>query len=136
MSVPTPEQINWTSAKREALEKIKELPTFSDEEILLQYEQLLEALQEDEIKAMPKKLKTFVLHERFTKFAMAYGALFNMACVRDEPLPKDKIAQILKIARQKQSGELGEDKARGVICDLAETDLRSKGLRSSGSSGC
>jgi hypothetical protein len=119
--------INWNKAKKEALEKIQTLPTFTDTEILTNYDMLLQALKEPEIQAMDKKLKTFVLHERFSDFAMAYGALFNLACLRPEPVPKNKVAEILAIARLKQNGSLKEDKARGIICDLAETERNNKG---------
>lgn len=118
--------IDWNKAKQEALQKIQNLPAFTDTEILAQYDALLLALQESEIKAMDKKLKTFVLHERFSDFAMSFGALFNMACLRTEPLPKEKVAEILTIARLKKQGTLREDKARGLICDLAETDRRKR----------
>lgn len=65
------EQIDWTQAKKDTLQKIKALPSWSDEQILDAYDELLLALQEPELRAMDTKLKLFVLQQRFEEFALS-----------------------------------------------------------------
>ena len=65
------EQIDWTQAKKDTLQKIKALPSWSDEQILDAYDELLLALQEPELRAMDTKLKSFVLQQRFEEFALS-----------------------------------------------------------------
>lgn len=128
MNQTQPEKkIDWNASKQDALEKIRQLPEYTNADILEQYQQLLDALDEPEIKKMIPKLKVHVLYERFPDFSLAYGALFHAACYRKTPLPVSEVEQILKIAQQKKNGNITEDKARGFIGDLAESRRRLRG---------
>lgn len=120
------QDIEWSDAKMDALEKIKNLPEFSDEDILNNYQQLLLALREPEVVQMQGRIKAFVLHERFPQFAMGFGALFNQACLRKDPMPLEEVKKILQIARLKKDGQIPESKARGIVGDLAESRRRNR----------
>lgn len=119
-------RLDWNAAKRDALDKIRNLKPYTDEMVLNEYAQLLVALREPEVAAMNIKLKRFVLHQRFPDFAMGFGALFNLACLRETPFTIAQVRDILRIAADKKSGKVSEGKARGMVGDLAETQRRMK----------
>jgi hypothetical protein len=114
------------NVKRETLKKIAELPQYTDQEILRMYAQLVQALHEPAVQALSKQAKTAVLRVRFPEFALGYGALFHMACNRDEPYTVDKVQQIMGISAKLRDNVVTLEKARGICMDLAETDRRNR----------
>lgn len=120
--------VDWDASKQDALDKIKQLPgCFSDDEIIEQYQQLLDALQEPDVKAMDMRVKQFAMHERFETFALSYSYLFNCACRREQPLPVDEIKKMLQLSKIYAGKNITEDETYMVLKRLAIE--RKKGLK-------
>jgi hypothetical protein len=116
----------WDAAKKDALKKIKELPNYEDDDIVNIYTELLRDLEDPAMRGMNSKAKAFEMHNRYPEFALAYSGLFNVACRREKPPSPDNVRELLKIARAKNEGQIHEDKARGMVMDVAEGTRRNK----------
>ena len=116
----------WASAKLDTLEKIKQLPEYSDDDIVSIYSDLLIDIQSPDITCLSAKEKAFTLHRKYPEFAIAYSGLFNVACRRQNPMSPDTVRTLLQVARDKKEGNIMEDKARGLVMDLAETSRRQR----------
>ena len=111
--------IDWQKSKQETLDKLAELPSYNAAEIVQDYQRLLNALQEPDIKDMPYKLKAFTLHQRFERFALSYSFLFNLAVKREKPVTADNVRQILEIAEQERNKEITNEEARVAVMTIA-----------------
>lgn len=95
--------INWAESQNQLAAKLSALPDhYSDEHILHDYAELLQAVREPEVQAMEPKHRAFILHERFERFAISYSTLFNIAARRD-PIPLESVKQMLLIASQQRA---------------------------------
>ena len=121
--------MDWTQAKRETLLKLelyKQMPDWTDNEILEQYRLLLQRLQDDDIKSMDVRLKCFNMADEFERFSLQYSSLFNMACRRENPVSVETVQQILAVANSTKKGVIPEANGRGIVMDLAESKRREK----------
>lgn len=116
--------MSWEAAKKSTLAEIKNLPDYTPEDILREYTQLLSDLKDKEIMEMPVELRAFTMHRRFPKFALAYTGLFNIACRRASPIPISLVKSMLETATAKENGLITEEKARGIVMDIAEGHRR------------
>lgn len=118
-------KLDWQEAKRQTASLLKDLPEYTDEMILDEYAQLLEALASDDVKSLSNREKAFEMHKRFPRFAVAYSSLVMMACHRERPLPVEMVKRLLQTAKLQKEGIVSEGVARGMTMDLAESYRRS-----------
>jgi hypothetical protein len=113
--------MDWDRATSETRAQLNELPDYSPEKILEEYECLLEKLKTPEIQAMPANAKAFHMQQAFPQFALAYSGLFNRAVRRNKPVPKEAVGMLLVTAVKQKSGEMTEEEAQGVAMQVAES---------------
>lgn len=115
--------IDWEKSKKDALQKLKELPVYSRNDIIQDYQDLLVELGRDEIKDLDHRLKAFTLHQQFERFALSYTFLFNLAVKRNNPVSVDNVRDMLEIIEQQKQGLLSDEEARVKVMRLARPDL-------------
>jgi len=115
--------IDWEKSKKSALEKINKLSAYTPEQIVKDYENLLEAIQSPEYEDMELRLKAFQLHERFERFALSYTFLFNLAVKRSTPVSVSNVRQMLEISQLQKDNKMTDEEARVAVMRLARPDL-------------
>jgi hypothetical protein len=126
--------IDWAASEKELEQKLNDLPSiYPDEELLQDYSDLLDALDEPEIQDMPPKSRAFVLHQRFERFALSYSTLFNIAARRDAPVPLQHVKEMLRVAKKQKEEDTNattreakeeiDDRARNTVMSMARNGV-------------
>ena len=113
--------MDWDTATAQTREQLNNLPEYTPERILNEYERLLEKLNTPEIQALQPNAKAFHMQQAFPQFALAYSGLFNIAVRRGRPVSKEAVGMLLITADKQKKGELTEEEAQSVAMNVAES---------------